>query len=222
MPPPSAKSFSSSLPDFLTNFVGDSELLCHFGAKKTNASDAADGINSAALTSDGAAPPSNGASCDDEIYFVSKLEAKDKGVDLREMLIKDGFAVEAKWLEEDARMEEERERRNMEMKRQEDEEKRRLEEKRRHEEEEKRMQMEEEKKRREEDEKRKEEENRREEEGRRRKEEEERRRQVETKAVGKKALEEEFGQIQVRFITCIEVRGSTKILEQRPFSTRFS
>ena len=209
VPPPSSKSFSSSLPDFLTNFVGDSEILCHFGAKKTNASDAANGINSAALTSDGTVPSSNGASCDDEIYFVSKLEAKDKGVDLREMLIKDGFAVETRGIEEDARMEEERERKRRqeeeEMKRQEEEMRRREEDERR---------KEEEKRRKEEEEKRKEEEKRR--------EEEEKKRQMETKAVGKKTLEEEFGQIQVRFITCIEVRGSTKILEQRPFSTRFS
>ena len=97
-PPPPSSTFSSSLGDFLINFVQDSELVCHFDARSSATKDPnfrAKDVNSGAKDAISGAP--NAAVDEDEeeeIYSVSKLEMKKSQVDLREMLIKDGFAVE--------------------------------------------------------------------------------------------------------------------------------
>ena len=80
-PPPPAVTFSASLSPSVTEFVGDSQLKCRFGAATK-------------LVVDGAASSAEGATPSSISYPVLSLVLEEGGVDIRQLLIKDGFAVD--------------------------------------------------------------------------------------------------------------------------------
>ena len=87
-PPPPAVTFSASLSPSVTEFVGDSQLKCRFGAANKLV------VDGAASSADGAVSSMDGATPSSISFPVLSLVLEEGGVDIRQLLIKDGFAVD--------------------------------------------------------------------------------------------------------------------------------